>query len=263
LAQWWVADYYYGQDKPQEAESNYRLVFQNWPASSLAYPARMMAGRVAGAVRQDWDQAAEYFLSLQNDTNCPVNLRAQALYAYGDTLLSRNNTNKGPDYVEAFKVFDLVCTTYPTNRLAALAWGQKAICMLQSARSSDDYLGVTKAFQEVINSPYADATARSIAEVGLGVIVEKIAASKPEPEKSKLLDEARGHYQRVFVYDGFLRPGEKPDPFWTRKAGMEEARLAEALHMREHAVRVYQRLQEMFPPERLDDKIKALQAQEH
>jgi TolA-binding protein len=263
LAQWWVADYYYGQDKPQEAESNYRLVFQNWPSSSLAYPARMMAGRVAGTARQDWDQAAEYFLFLQNDTNCPVNLRATALYAYGDTFLSRNNTNKAPDYVEAFKVFDLVCATYPTNRMAALAWGQKAICILQSFRSSDDYVRATEAFQRVINSPLADATARSMAEVGLGVIVEKIAATKPEPEKSKLLDEARGHYQRVFVYDGFLRPGEKPNPFWTRKAGMEEARLAEALHMREHAVRVYQRLQEMFPPERLDDKIKALQAQEH
>jgi len=42
---------------------------------------------------------------------------------------------------------------------------------------------------------------------------------------------------------------------------MEAARLAERLQMRDRAISVYRRLQDMFPPLRLDDKIKALQPQ--
>lgn len=260
LAQMWVADYYFGLN-PQEAEINYRLVFQKWPASKLAYNARMMAGRAA-VVRQDWEHAAEYFLSLHNDVTCPTSLRAQALFAYGDTFLSRNGTNKLADYRDAFQTFDLICKTYPTNRIAPLAWGQKAICLLQFAPSSGDYASATNSFQQVLDSPLADATARSIAEVGLALTLEKLADTKRDPEKTDLLEAARQHYHRVFYNIDFLRDGEQPDSFWTRKAGMEEARLAaDRLQMREHAIRVYERLQEMFPAMRLDDRIKNLQAQ--
>ncbi|MEK7706386.1 MAG: tetratricopeptide repeat protein, partial [Verrucomicrobiota bacterium] len=34
-AQWWVADHYYGQNDFPNSEKNYKLVFQNWPASEL------------------------------------------------------------------------------------------------------------------------------------------------------------------------------------------------------------------------------------
>src|SRR5579883_200379 len=260
VAQMWVADYYFGLN-PQEAEINYRLVFQNWPGSRLAYQARMMAGRSA-VVRQAWEQAADYFLALHNDVTCPPNLRAQALFAYGDTWLSRNSTNKLADYREAFKTFDLICTTYPTNRIAPLAWGQKAICLLQFAPSSGDYTNAISSFQQVLDSPLADATARSIAEVGLALTLEKLADTKADPEKTELLEAARQHYHRVFYNIDFLRDGEQPDPFWTRRAGLDEARLAaDRLHMREHAIRVYERLQEMFPALRLEDRIKNLQVQ--
>ena len=262
LAQWWVADYFFGVNKPHEAEINYKLVFQNWPASPLAYPARLMAGRMA-VVRQGWDDAADYFRSLQNDPNCPSDLRAQALFAFGDTLLSRNSTNR-LDYDDAFATFDLVCKNYPTNAIATLAWGQKAICYWQFARISNDpadYAKATNAFQQVIDSSMADAKARSIAEVGLAFTLEKLSETRQDPERTELLNTALQHYQRVFYDNGFLRHGEKLDPFWTRKAGMEAGRLAERLNLREHAIRVYQRLQQMFPPLRLEDRIKALQAQ--
>lgn len=267
LAQWRVADYFFGLGNLLEAERNYKFVSENWASSPLAYPARMMAGRVAVA-RQGWEDAPGYFTNLVNDPNCPADLRAQALFAYGDTLLSQNSTNKVADSQEAFKTFDLICKTYGTNQIAASAWGQKAICLLQFARTPQDYGSATnafqkviEAFQQVIESPLADASARSIAEVGLGFTLEKLAETKADPEKSELLNAAKRHYQRVFYDNSFLRDGEKPDPFWTSKAGLELGRLNEQLKLREEAINVYRTLQEMFPPLRLEDKIKALRAQ--
>jgi hypothetical protein len=43
---------------------------------------------------------------------------------------------------------------------------------------------------------------------------------------------------------------------------LDEADLAKRLQMREHAISVYRRLQQMFPPLRLDEKIRALQARD-
>jgi TolA-binding protein len=260
FAQWWVADYLYRANNPEQAERNYKAVWENWPSSKLAYPARMMAGRTA-ILRQAWDAAPVYFRELINDPNCPPDLRAQALFAYGDTFLSQASNDKVADYREAFKTFDLICKNYPTNKIATLAWGQKAICVLQTARISQDYGPVTNDFQKVLDSPEADATARSIAEVGLGFTLEKIAETRSDPAKNELLRSAMAHYQRVFYGEGFLRVGEAPDPFWTRKAGIDIGRLAEQLQLREQAINVYRRLQEMFPPLRYEEKIKTLRAQ--
>ncbi|HZR19817.1 MAG TPA: tetratricopeptide repeat protein [Verrucomicrobiae bacterium] len=263
LAQWWVADYFYRAGNFVDAEINYKFVYQNYGSSSLAYPARMMAGRMA-VQRQDWQNAPGYFLSLANDKNCPADLQAQALDAYGDTFLMQNSSNKLGDYREAFKTFELICRTYPTNPVATLAWGQKAICLLQFAgTNTQDFAPVTNAFQQVLDSPLANATARSIAEVGLGFTFEKIADTRAETEKPELLNAALRHYERVLygTDNGFLREGESADPFWTRKAGQEAERLAERLQNREYAIGVYRRLQQMFPYLRFEDKIKALQAQ--
>ena len=71
------------------AEKNYQLLFQNWPASKLAYPARMMAGRAAIG-RLGYSDAIRYFISLTTDTNCPPDLDAQALFAYGGAEMHWN-----------------------------------------------------------------------------------------------------------------------------------------------------------------------------
>jgi TolA-binding protein len=259
LAQWWVADYFFGVGNSLEAESNYKFIFQNtnWSLLPIAFEARMMAGRSA-IMREGWETAQKYFIGLANDRNCPDDLRAEALFAYGDTWLNQSSTNKMADYREAFKAYDLICKNYPTNNHAPLAWGQKAICLLQT---SQDYGSATNDFQQVIDSPLANASARSTAEVGLGFVLEKLAETKTDPEKEKLLRDALRHYQRVFYDNSFLHKDEKPDLFWTRKAGMEAGRLAERLQMREYAINVYRGLQEMFPALRLEDKIKTLQAQ--
>jgi TolA-binding protein len=261
LAKWWVSDYYFSEGNFPEAEISYKSIFQNtnWAALPIAYEARMMAGRAAFK-REGWEQARTYFLGLANDRTCPTNLQAQALFALGDTLLAQGSTNKAADYREAFNAYDLICKNYPSNALAAHAWGQKANCLLQTAQGPQDFASISNDFQQVLDLPLADVLARSAAEVGLAVTLEKQADTRPEPEKTELLNLAKRHDERVLYDNSFLRQGEKPDPFWTRKAGLEAARLAERLQDRENAINIYRRLQEMFPPLRLEDKIKALGA---
>jgi TolA-binding protein len=262
LARWWLGDFHFRAGDAQAAEENYQAVYQNtnWPITELSYQARMMAGRAAFA-RQGWKDAKDYFGKLAGNTNCPAPLRAQAFFALGDTLMSQDSTNKLADYQEALSAFDQVFYLCPSNHLAALAWGAKANCLLQWAQTSQDYSSVSNAFQQVISAPGADAQARSIAAVGLGVTLEKLAGKKNGEENAALLNLALREYLDVF-YEKLLRENEKPDPFWTRRAGMEAGRLAEAMKLRTQAINVYQRLQELFPPLKFDGKINALKALE-
>ncbi len=274
LAQWWVAGYYYrvlGDLKA--AEQNYQVIFQNtnWPVTELTFQARMMAGRVAFE-RGGWtDARRDYFGWLASDTNCPPTikeetfrlLRAQAWIALGDTLVSQDSTNKAVDYNQALTAYDQVLSLCPSNQMAALALGQKASCLLQCARSSEDYLTVSNSFQQVLDSPYADAKARSIATVGLGTTLEKMAQLRVGSEQTTLLNLALSTYLDVFYFSPkIFRELEKPDPFWTREAGLKAARLAESLKLFRQAANVYQRLQDLFPPLRLEGRINNLRALE-
>jgi len=266
-AQWWVADYAYNKGDVT-AEQAYKWCYQNtnWPATSqLAYQARLMAGRCA-VRRQAWEQAkTDYFLILINDTNCPANIQAQAWFAFADTLMSQVNpdsTNRLPDYGAAISAFNRIGLLFPSNPIVALALGEKACCLLQLAQTAQDYALVTNGFKSVLDSPLADARARSIAKVGLGVALEKLADRITGPERTALLTEARDHYLDVF-YGKTRRAGEEPDVFWTREAGLRAARLlADSLRQRPQAIAVYQTLQTMCPVLRLDDKINTLRAQE-
>jgi tetratricopeptide (TPR) repeat protein len=247
LALWWVADYYVGSGDLKAAEINYQLIFENpsWARTQLGYQARMMAGRVAAA-RLVWKDAADYFLGLYNDTNAPPDMRMQALFAYGDYWISRDSTNKLADYEQAILAFTQVHEAGPTNRLGLLALGQKAICLLQWA--ADGGTNAAQAFRELAASPYADVVTRSIATIGLGLTLEKRVPGKAPAEQAALLQEALGHYLDVFYYEKSLKPGEKPDLFWVRRAGEDAARLAERTGRTDQAINVYKRLQEMFPP---------------
>ncbi len=271
LAQWWVADYYDRQGKIEEAEKNYQLCYSpavpgaqytNWAASPVYYHAKLMAGRLAFA-REGWTDAIGYFTNLTSDPNCPADLQAQAWFGLGDTFMRRPGAaNKLADYQDAFSAYDRICKLYPSNRLAVLAWGAKAQSLLQSAQTSADYQSVSNAFLQVLEAPAADAKARSIARVGLGVTLEKLA-QEATAERAPLLQEALRQYTTVFYNDNFLRPDEKPDLFWTKEAGLRAARLlAESLKQRSQAIRILERLQEMFPPLRLEERIRALKSQE-
>lgn len=263
-AQWWVADYYFRSGEFQRSELNYQMLFRNTnsPSSDLAYEAQMMAGRAAFA-REIWTDASNYFTTIWNNTNCPTPLRVQALFAYGDVLMSMDapETNRVANYDEAIRVFSQICESYPKTREAALAWGEKASCLLQWAQVSRQYDDAANAFRQVITNQVADARARSIATVGLAVVREKQAQEKKGGEQTALLREALNHCLDVF-YGKVLRDGEQPDLFWMKESGLRAARLAETLQEWQQAIGVYQQLTRLLPPLRPRLEKSLLRAQE-
>ncbi|HSU55979.1 MAG TPA: tetratricopeptide repeat protein, partial [Candidatus Dormibacteraeota bacterium] len=268
LAQWWVADFFFKNGAYTRAENDYQVLATTWPGTQLAYEARMMAGRSAVA-HYGWGDAAKYyFVPLWNDTNCPVHLRFQALYALGDTLVSQDSTNKLADFQEAFSAFDKICQLYSTNELAVLACGAKANCLLQwalsSAQVTNTITNASLAFEQVLTNAQASVAARSTAKVGLGLVLEKEAAQKPATEQLALRQQALDEYLDVF-YKKILRPGEEPDLFWMKKACLEAGRLASELGHWSEARSVYERLGELLPELRssLQERIRKAQEKEN
>jgi TolA-binding protein len=274
VAQWWVGDYFFRQGATNnsyyaDAEKNYELLYQIWPNSRLAYPARMMAGRAAMG-RLSYSDAIGYFISLTGDTNCPPDLDAQALFAYGGALMhleSSETNNPLANFEQAISVFKLVCQYYPgtdQSWLVPLAWGEIADCDLQLAgqpQGAHFYDDATNAFAQVINSPLAGAAARSQAQLGIGLVLEKRAAQATGPDQTVLQQQALQNYLDV-LYGTNLRDGEPADSFWVKKAGLEAASVAETLGEWPQAVSVYQRLEQLLPPLRglLEQKIENARA---
>ena len=236
LAQWWVADFYYGIGAFSSAEGRYQTIFLQWPGTDLAFEAQLMAGRAAFQ-RQSLRDADRYFTNLCNNTACPVDLKFQALFAHGDTL---GSDPKPENYVEAINAFDHIISYYSSNHLATLALGQKASYALQLAGLSGEYESVATNFLAVINSPQADARATNIATIGKAIVLEKMAKQRPD-EARQLREEALNDYVNVFINE------QQPEMFWTRKAGMEAARLAFEMREWQKSLLIYQKLQKMLP----------------
>jgi TolA-binding protein len=259
-AQWWVADHFFRADDYVNAEKNYKFIYQNFPPMDLAYPARMMAGRAAVARQGYSDAIRDYFTKLEEDTNCPMALRVQATFAHGAALMrmdSADTNNPLANFQLATNIFSQICLLYPTNELGALAWGEIGDCNLQLT----NYDAATNAYAQVVNSPSADIAARSQAQTGLGLALEKKAAGLAGSDRQTLLDLALKNYLDVF-YENNLRDDEQADAFWTRKAGLQAADLAEALGEWPQAIRIYQRLEMLLPSltDSLEKKIAAAQA---
>ena len=267
-AQWWVADYYdrQGGEFNLSAEAGYKLLFQTWPSSPLAYEARMMAGRVA-IDRRDYPAAIEHFtnLTLNPSPNCPTNLIVQAKFGYGSALMLLNpgETNKAANLELAIQVFNTIQQQNPGTETAAQAWGEIGKCYLQlAAQDARHYESASNAFQQVVISLQASFTARAQAKVAQGAVAESQAAQKTAGEKTTLLKQALSHYLDAFFYEKILRDGEQPDWFWVKKAGQEAARVAESLEEWSQALNVYQSLQKLLPPLRGTYEKKIARAQE-
>ncbi len=225
-AQWWVADYYWNQRQYQPAETSYKLLFQTWPQSDLALEAHMMAGSAAMAWGR-YENACEYFTNLTSHPNCPGELKAKALFAYGGalTLLPSGDTNKLANWEQARRVFSRIAQLYPTNQQTALAWGEIGNCSLQLATADVSYYAAaSNAFQQAIASPFASVAAHSQAKVGLGITLEKMAELKPAAEKNELLVLARDNY-----LDVTLATGAAADLYWQKEAGNKALKVLEAL----------------------------------
>ena len=270
VAQWWVGDHFYRAGDFVNAEKNYQLLFQDWPTSSLAYPARMMAGRAAMG-RQGYTDAIGYFTQLTGDTNCPPDLNAQALFAYGSASMqepSSDTNNPLANFVTAIKVFTAICQNYagtPQAWLVPLAWGEMGDCYLQLAgqpQGAHFYDDATNSYAQVIHSPQADAAARSQAQLGVGLVLEKRAAQATGPDQTALLQQALQNYLDV-LYGRNLREGEMADPFWVKKAGLQAAGVAEELGEWPQAVNIYRRLEQLLPLLRDMLEKKIANAQEH
>jgi TolA-binding protein len=258
LAQWWVAGYYFEHGDLVNAEKNYQLVFKNWPTSNLKYQAYMWAGRAAFA-RNSPKDAIDYFTNITSKLDCPADLRAQAMFAYGDALMSLGppesvRANLG----EAIRVFRQLQQTYPESAQAVLAWGAIGNCYKQLG----DFEQAANEYEQLLNSPRADVAARSQAIYGLADIVEKQAQGAGGEEQLRLLNRALDYYLDV-LNEKNLRDGEVRDFFWTKKAGLDAERLAEALQNWNSAAKIYERLQDLFPPQREAFERKRLKVLEH
>jgi len=253
-AQYWVASFYYNQNDFVNAQKTFQSIFENtnWPATSLSYQARMMAGRAAMA-GQRWTDAAGksgHFTLLVNDDTCPTNLMAEAFFALGDTFTLWPADPDKPRlqrFEEAIKTFNKIPQMDPASPLVPLAWGRIGDCYFQlGAQESKNYDNATNAYQKVL-VPSAPVTARSKAEVGIGLVLEKLARSKSAPENVSLLKAARDHYL-IVLYGTNLNGSEKPDPFWLREAGFAAVRLAEEQNEWDIAIKIYNRMLAMLPP---------------
>ena len=250
LAQYWVADHYYrlGGTNYMEAERNYKMLYQNtnWQASPLIYQARLMAGRAAMGL-PSYSDAIDHFKMLTSDTNCPADLNAQALLAYGSALMQQDSpdtNNPLANFQTAVSVFSQICQLYPTNESGVLAWNEIGDCDLQLT----NYDGATNAYAQVFNSPYADISARSRAQIGFGLALEKKAALAAGSDQGRLLQQALDSYLDVFdsSLGKNLRDGEVADPFWVKKAGLSALPLVEALGVADSG-KFFEHLEELFP----------------
>lgn len=269
LGQWWVADYYWNSGTNYvEAERNYKLFFQTWPTNELACEARMQAGRAAVA-RTGYKDAIDHFTNITSKLDCPPELRAQAMFAYGDVLMSMGSTEAArTNLEEAIRVFGQID---PNSELAILATGRIGDCykqlgaFAQAAGAQERALSLfeqaTNAYVKVGTSPRANAAARNEARCALADVAEKRAQQLTGEQQTALLNQALNYYLDV-LYEKDLRDGEDRDLIWTARAGEEAARLAQSLEQWERAARIYERLQDLIPASRDKYEKKKLKAQE-
>lgn len=255
-AQWWVADYYFGREDYVAAELNYKQLFQTWRNLELAYEAQMMAGRAA-VRRSGYNSAIEHFTALTSDTNCPTRLRLQAFFGHGGALVLSvsTSTNKLETWNQARQVYAAVVKEFPTNEMAAAAYGEIGNCALQlAANDSSFYQTASNAYYQAFTFPTASVEVRSQAKCGLALVLEKQGALLGGEEQQQLLRAAREHVMDVYAGKN---PGGAPVEFWRKRAGLEAARLSEALNEWRPAVQIYRDLQrqKLQPNEAMEKKV--------
>ncbi len=265
LAQYLAAMYFYNQGDYANAE----LLFQNKiftqpaaQADALAFQARRMAG-IAAFARQSYDSARNHFDWLITNgplyvatSPIPVPIVAEAYLFRGDIFLLEDPggaTNKLDRYGDAITAFLKVVTPpFPTNEFAARAWGRIGDCRLTLATATQDtnrFAAAAEAYQNAMNAA-RDVAVRSMAEVGLGVVLEKEAPLLPAAQQAALFASALDHYLNV-VYGKNLHDGEQPDPWWVKRAGLAAADLAAAQKKWDVAIGLCRRLLTELPPLRM------------
>ena len=126
-------------------------------------------------------------------------------------------------------------------------------------RSVAAYDPATNAYAQVIASPWANISARSQAQIGLGLVLEKQAALTTGTNQTVLLQMALDNDLDVF-YGSNQRDGETADPFWLKKAGLQAAPLVGMLNDPKKEMEFYKSLEQKLPQltDSLEKKIAAL-----
>ena len=144
----------------------------------------LMAGRAA-VQWSGYPNAIEYFTGLTSDTNCPPDLWASAVLAYGGVRI-RVETNRLAGYAAALQVYGQIHQRFTNSEYAALAWGEMGNCYLQLATVDPrNYEAASNAYQKVIAMPAAGVAAR--ADQG-----EAVAASDHQQRRRQREGEGSG-----------------------------------------------------------------------
>lgn len=249
-AQFWVGSIHDNLEQYDQAETAYQLLSQSTNAHAAEWRAKALlaAGRSAYS-RQGYKDATNYFSRLiGRDSQAPASVRAEAFFALGDTYLAAAQIGMllGDDpYGDAINAYTRITNNFPTNPIAARAMGMIGTCQLQRAAKDPKQLELAaESFAKAMTWPGADAEARSLAEVALGVAREKQGRTK----------EAFEHWSNV-LYEKNLKPAELAEREVTLRtlegamieAGGHMARLREGEKDWQGAIQIYQRLQEMAP----------------
>ncbi len=257
MAQMWVGDHFYRAGDFVGAETNYEAVFQNtspvWQTNSLVFLARAMAGRAAMG-RQGYKEAAAYFGTLIDNTNCPPELGVEARFALGAAMMNEDSadTNNPLANVQiATNVFSQIVTMYPTNQYGARAWGEIGDCDMVLG----DFDAATNAYAQVLALDAAETSIHSAAQIGFGLALEKKAKSLTGEDQRNLLQLALNNYLDLMR--------EKDSDFWVKKAGLQAADVAETLQDWSTALTIYNRLKQDLPQltDEMNKKIAAANAQ--
>ena len=248
-----LGDRYSARGDFANAEQAYITIYTNslWKATSAQQHAYLGAAQSALA-RRSPSTARERLTTLINDPSCPTNLLAEAFFWLGSAWydeMPESRTNLVGNFIEAINAFSKVAQFAPTHDRTPKAWCLIGQCALQIAAVDPKYYATAATnFVKTLNSS-ADITWRSRAKVGLANVARK--TSQP--------DAALSHYQDVY-YGKLRNPNEDIDPHWTWTAGLEAYRLNLELGRVDDAIKVYQRLGEIFPARKslLEKELKAL-----
>lgn len=250
-----LGDRYSARGDFANAEQAFITIFTNtaW-ASTLAQQHAYLGAARAAHARGNSPTARDRLNTLINDPSCPTNLLAEAFFWLGTAWydeVPEVRTNVVGNFTEAMKAFGKVERfASPNDERTPQAWCLIGQCALQIAAVDPKFYATANTnFLKTIRSPNADITWRSRAAVGLA----NVARRTGQPET------ALEYYQDVY-YGKLRKPNEDLDPFYTWRAGLEACQLLEEQGRKTEAIRVCERLSEIFPSQKplLEKRIQAL-----
>ncbi|HOB32687.1 MAG TPA: tetratricopeptide repeat protein, partial [Verrucomicrobiota bacterium] len=245
-AHFWIGNYHFSHGDFVRAEEAYQKV---QISRELGFQAQMWAGLSAMA-RLDCRGAVSYFDKMLEAPACPRHLKVEAAFASGDAyvILASAHTNRQGQLTQAVQQFRRAAELNPAGPHVPRALIRIGECFRElGAFGEEHYAEALKAYESAITHSNATVSIRHQARIGLGLVAERKAEKKSGAEQTALLKEALGHYLDVFVFEGELRDGERPDLLWVKEAGLKAAAVAERLQQWQSVEKIYRELQRLLP----------------